>query len=125
MAGASGEVLWIGLTQISVGIRGEMVSCKNQVEPRKQTSLFGGVAKWPKMLVHDINIRWFESNRLLRGIDLAEFKNQTDYDALQLFAEPIRRYRKLGLIEKDSGRVSLTRQALGIADSILCDFAIV
>ena len=65
MAGASGEVLWIGLTQISVGIRGEMVSCKNQVEPRKQTSLFGGVAKWPKMLVHDINIRWFESNRLL------------------------------------------------------------
>jgi len=56
---------------------------------------------------------------------LAEFKNQTDYDALQLFAEPIRRYRKLGLIEKDSGRVSLTRQALGIADSILCDFAIV
>jgi len=60
-----------------------------------------------------------------RGIDLAEFKSQTGYDALQLFAEPIRKYRKLGLIEKDSGRISLTRQALGIADSILCDFALV
>ena len=59
------------------------------------------------------------------GIDLAQFKSQTGYDALELFAEPIRRYRKLGLIEKDSGRVSLARQALGIADSILCDFAIV
>ena len=63
--------------------------------------------------------------RRRRGIDLAQFKSQTGYDSLQLFAEPIRRYRKLGLIEKDSGRVSLTRQALGIADSILCDFTIV
>jgi len=63
--------------------------------------------------------------RRRRGIDLAQFKNQTGYDALQLFAEPIRRYRKLDLIEKSPGRVSLTRQALGIADSILCDFALV
>jgi oxygen-independent coproporphyrinogen-3 oxidase len=63
--------------------------------------------------------------RRLRGIDLAEFKNRTDYNALELFAEPIRRYRKLGLIEKNSGRVLLTRGALGIADSILCDFALV
>jgi len=63
--------------------------------------------------------------RRRRGIDLAEFKSRTGYDALQLFAEPIRRYRKLGLIEKDSGGISLTRQALGIADSILCDFALV
>jgi oxygen-independent coproporphyrinogen-3 oxidase len=63
--------------------------------------------------------------RRRRGIDLAQFKSQTGYDALELFAEPIRRYRKLGLIEKNTGRVSLTRQALGIADSILCDFALV
>jgi len=63
--------------------------------------------------------------RRRRGIDLDQFKSWTGYDALQLFAEPIRRYRKLGLIEKSPGRVTLTRQALGIADSILCDFALV
>jgi len=63
--------------------------------------------------------------RRRRGIDLAEFKSQTGYDALELFAEPIRRYQNLDLIEKDSGKVSLTRQALGIADSILCDFTLV
>jgi oxygen-independent coproporphyrinogen-3 oxidase len=63
--------------------------------------------------------------RRRRGIDLAQFKSQTGYDALELFAEPIRRYRKMGLIEMNTGRVSLTRQALGIADSILCDFALV
>jgi len=63
--------------------------------------------------------------RRRRGIDLDQFKNQTGYDALELFAEPIRRYHKLGLIEKSPGKVSLMRQALGIADSILCDFALV
>jgi oxygen-independent coproporphyrinogen-3 oxidase len=59
------------------------------------------------------------------GIDLAQFKSRTGYDALELFAEPIRRYQEMGLIEVNSGGVWLTRQALGIADSILCDFAIV
>jgi len=63
--------------------------------------------------------------RRRRGIDLAQFKSQTGYDALQLFAEPIQRYLKLGLIEQNPGKISLTRQALGIADSIFCDFAIV
>lgn len=59
------------------------------------------------------------------GIELAQFKNQTSYDALELFTEPIRRYQKLRLIEKSPGNISLTRQALGIADSILCDFALI
>jgi len=63
--------------------------------------------------------------RRRRGIDLAQFKSQTGYDALELFAEPIRRYQRLGLIDKSPGNVLLTRRALGIADSILCDFAIV
>lgn len=59
------------------------------------------------------------------GIDLAQFKSQTGFDVLELFAEPILRYRKMGLIEIDADRIWLTRQALGIADSILCDFALV
>ncbi len=57
------------------------------------------------------------------GIDLVEFKTRTGFDAMQLFAEPIRTYQKLGLINTDHGRIFLTRQAFGIADSILCDFA--
>jgi len=59
------------------------------------------------------------------GIDLSQFKSQTGYDALEIFAEPIRKYQKLCLIDKNPGKVSLTRQALGIADSILCDFALI
>lgn len=58
------------------------------------------------------------------GIDLAEFSSRTGFDPMELFAEPIRTYREQGLIEKNEGRIFLTREALGIADSILCDFAL-
>ena len=61
--------------------------------------------------------------RMRTGIDLAEFRRRTGRDAMQTFAGPIRRYRGLGLIEVTGRAVRLTRQALPIADSILCDFA--
>jgi len=58
------------------------------------------------------------------GIDLAEFRSRTGFDFMELFGEPVHTYREHGLIEQDHGRVFLTRPALGIADSILCDFTI-
>ena len=57
------------------------------------------------------------------GIILDEFEKQTGFDAMKLFAEPIGRYRELGLIEAADGRLFLTRGALPIADSVLCDFS--
>ncbi len=57
------------------------------------------------------------------GIDLKEFKSRTGFDAKELFAEPISKYRKLGLIEMANGRLFLTRKALPIADSVLCYFS--
>lgn len=57
------------------------------------------------------------------GIILDEFKNQTGFDAAKLFAEPIGRYKKLGLIRTTSKRLYLTQKALPIADSVLCDFS--
>jgi oxygen-independent coproporphyrinogen-3 oxidase len=61
--------------------------------------------------------------RLRAGIDLKEFKNRTGFDAMELFAEPVSRYKQLGLIEATTQRLFLTRKALPIADSILCDFS--
>jgi oxygen-independent coproporphyrinogen-3 oxidase len=57
------------------------------------------------------------------GIILDEFENQTGFNAMKLFAEPIGRYRELGLIETAEGQLFLTREALAIADSVLCDFS--
>jgi oxygen-independent coproporphyrinogen-3 oxidase len=59
------------------------------------------------------------------GIDVAEFESRTGFDPIQLFAEPIQAYQQAGLIESDGKRIFLTRPALAIADSILCDFALV
>jgi oxygen-independent coproporphyrinogen-3 oxidase len=61
--------------------------------------------------------------RRRRGIDLEEFKTHTCFNAAQLFAAPISTYQKQGLINAENGHVFLTRSALAIADSILCDFA--
>jgi oxygen-independent coproporphyrinogen-3 oxidase len=61
--------------------------------------------------------------RMRAGIDLAEFRRRTGCDAMQAFAGPIQRYRSLGLIEVTDRAVRLTREALPIADSILCDFS--
>jgi oxygen-independent coproporphyrinogen-3 oxidase len=57
------------------------------------------------------------------GIILDEFKKQTGFDAAKLFVEPIAKYKKLGLIRTTSKRLCLTRNALPIADSVLCDFS--
>jgi len=57
------------------------------------------------------------------GIHLTEFRQRTGCDAMRTFAGPIQHYQGLGLIEVTDEAVRLTRQALPIADSILCDFA--
>ncbi len=63
------------------------------------------------------------SLRTRAGIDLAMFRRKTGRDAIRTFAEPIRRYRDLGLMEVTDRAVRLAQRALPIADSILCDFA--
>ena len=57
------------------------------------------------------------------GIDIEEFRVRTGHDVMKLFGEEIERNRKLGLLETDGQHLFLTRKALPIADSVLCDFA--
>lgn len=60
--------------------------------------------------------------RTLSGICLAQFRQQTGFDALVLFAEPIGRHLAGGWVEKTADHLRLTRKSLAVADSILCDF---
>lgn len=57
------------------------------------------------------------------GIILEEFKKQTGFDAMDLFAEPISKYKKLRLLRATGKRICLARKALPVADSIICDFS--
>jgi oxygen-independent coproporphyrinogen-3 oxidase len=63
--------------------------------------------------------------RMIEGVELDEFKDRTGFDAMELFAEPIGQNQCQGLIEIADGRLHLTRKALPIADTVLCDFAAV
>ena len=61
--------------------------------------------------------------RTIKGINIQNFTTQTNYDPQKLFAETIEKYLKLNLIKIDSKTIALTKSALPIADSILCDFS--
>ncbi|MCH8193642.1 MAG: radical SAM family heme chaperone HemW [Planctomycetes bacterium] len=61
--------------------------------------------------------------RTREGIHIKTFNKTTGYDIMRSFAEPIERYRALGLLTLEGDRLYLTREALPIADSVLCDFA--
>jgi len=61
--------------------------------------------------------------RTRAGIDLADFQRCTGADFRQVFAAPLQRYRQGGLIEVSDDSIRLTRDALAVADSILCDFS--
>ena len=61
--------------------------------------------------------------RTIEGIDLKKFKVHPGFDTEKLFAEAIKKNKQAGLIKIDNKRLYLTRKALPIADSVLCDFA--
>jgi oxygen-independent coproporphyrinogen-3 oxidase len=61
--------------------------------------------------------------RMTAGVDLDEFKDRTGFDAMNIFAAAIEQNQHQGLIEITDGRLHLTRKALPIADTVLCDFA--
>jgi len=62
--------------------------------------------------------------RRITGIDLAEFRTRTGFDACTLFAEPIEKYLAAKLLERTADHLRLTRQARAIADTILGDFVV-
>ena len=62
--------------------------------------------------------------RMTRGIDLDKFQMQTGFDARDLFAQPIRRFSQLGLLESDDRTIHLTRRGLLLANSVMTDFLI-
>ena len=68
--------------------------------------------------------------RRIDGINLKEFKTQTGFDLKELFGESISQNLESGLLKENTDAngaesISLTRKALPIADTVLCDFSMV
>ncbi len=68
--------------------------------------------------------------RRIEGINLEDFKTQTGFSLKELFGESISQNLESGLLKEETDtngieRISLTRRALPIADTVLCDFSMV
>jgi oxygen-independent coproporphyrinogen-3 oxidase len=61
--------------------------------------------------------------RRREGVSRPGFHRATGVDFLDVFARPVERYCRMGLMEMDRQRIRLSRQALAVADSVLVDFA--
>ena len=61
--------------------------------------------------------------RMTDGVQLAEYEKKTGLNAEKIFTVAINQHTKDGLLEVVNGRLRLTRAALPIADTVLCDFA--
>ncbi|MGD0785361.1 MAG: radical SAM family heme chaperone HemW [Sedimentisphaerales bacterium] len=61
--------------------------------------------------------------RLIKGINLTEYKQKTGFDIFELFKDSIEKNLKLKLLQLKNDNLGLTAGALPIADSVLCDFA--
>ena len=61
--------------------------------------------------------------RRMSGIELEEYKRRTGFDAMELFGDVIRKQQGAGMLKVTGGRVFLTREALPVADGVLCGFA--
>jgi oxygen-independent coproporphyrinogen III oxidase len=61
--------------------------------------------------------------RRREGVNRAGFRRATGVDFLDMFARPVERYYRMGLIEMDETQIRLSREALAVADSVLVDFA--
>ena len=62
--------------------------------------------------------------RTADGINIEDYRQRHNLDIRNVFAGPIERHCSLGLIAREKNNIRLTKNALPIADSILCDFII-
>lgn len=60
--------------------------------------------------------------RKCRGFSEAAFEARFGVRAEAVFCEPIRRYRELGLLKQEDGRIFLTPEGLEVSNQIMADF---
>ena len=62
--------------------------------------------------------------RLDRGISLSDFAARTGRDARAVFADPLNRLTRLGLLEADDEGIRLTDGGLAVADAVASEFLV-
>jgi oxygen-independent coproporphyrinogen-3 oxidase len=60
--------------------------------------------------------------RLTEGLRLDHFQNRTDRSALEVFADPLDRLSRLGLLRVDADAICLTEAGIDVADAVSAEF---
>ena len=64
----------------------------------------------------------FTALRLIEGMRFDEFQQRFGQDFRQLFAEPLGRLNKMGLLEKTDQAVSLTPRGMKFGNQVFAEF---
>jgi len=60
--------------------------------------------------------------RLTDGIDRAAFQSRWNCDPMHVFADPITRYARQGLLAVSSQSIQLTETGVAVADALAAEF---
>ena len=60
--------------------------------------------------------------RLDRGLNFADFRDRTGFDAATLWGSTIERFARVGLLDVDNRRLRLTEAGIAVADALAAEF---
>lgn len=60
--------------------------------------------------------------RMIEGVELAEFRERTGFDARELFGDSFETHLEAGRLKLGEGRLSLTLEGILVANSVMADF---
>ena len=60
--------------------------------------------------------------RMTRGISKAEFERQFGSEIDAIYGDVLRKYKSMGLLLEEKGRIFLSREGIHVSDSVMADF---
>lgn len=60
--------------------------------------------------------------RMTRGISKAEFERQFGSETDAIYGDVLRKYKSMGLLLEEDGRIFLSREGIHVSNSVMADF---
>ena len=60
--------------------------------------------------------------RMTRGISKAEFERQFGSEIDAIYGDVLRKYKSMGLLLEEKGRIFLSREGIHVSNSVMADF---
>ena len=60
--------------------------------------------------------------RMTRGILKAEFERQFGSEIDAIYGDVLRKYKSMGLLLEENGRIFLSREGIHVSNSVMADF---